>query len=315
MAALHSSTRITDRNADLSINSDTMSVSHFDLKGKDAAARTRKPSTRLPLKDISDNSSYHIKSATSKQAAKENAGIPTKTRDEKPFQKETSTNEVPLKKETSTNEVPLQEETTKNYTPFGKYDEKAMLDLADDFTDCGKDPLEVRAENLVMGGKSVLSAFKALEEYRLKYSTLNLESHKGFEEDVWYSRKLLHATDKENLSQPLQGGGMEKHAQKENVQQAEELPRSRSTKRSCEPFLFPDVRSLLMSENEGMQLDEGLTMPASISKACSILRAVADLNMGTSMYPKTKETQDEIERPNLLSFQFGEGDSHRVTPS
>ena len=65
-----------------------------------------------------------------------------------------------------------------------------------------------------------------------------------------------------------------------------------SKRSSCEPFVFPDVQS------------GGLAIPASVSKACSILKAVADLNMGggSSMY--SKETRDEIEKPNLSSFQF-----------
>eukprot|EP00250_Pteridium_aquilinum_P035671 c9792_g1_i1 orf=415-2766(-) len=298
MASLHSSTRIGDRNADLSINSDTTAV---DLLGKDMAARTRKSGTRIPLKEISDNS---IKVTLSKQGAKETNGPPIKARDELPVQKGSVAHELNLKGETAP-----------GHESLGKMDEKAMLDLASNLNDYVKDPLEVKAENLVMGGKSVLSAFKALEEYRLKYSNLNLESRKGTEETAWYSRQQPHDTDKENFSQPLQGSEMEKARPKANPLQAQDLPRSRSTKKSCEQFFFPDVQSLLMSENEGMQLEGGLTMPASISKACSILRAVADLNMGTPMYPKKKETQDEIERPNLLSFQFGEGDSHRVTLS
>ena len=104
------------------------------------------------------------------------------------------------------------------------------------------------------------------------------------------------------------------------------LTRSRSTnKRSCEPFLFPDVQSLLLMQenldsNEGSNMEGGgavrVTMPASISKACSILKAVADLNMGV-LYPQRKDRSNVeeiyIERPNLSSFQFGDGDSHRVT--
>jgi hypothetical protein len=67
-------------------------------------------------------------------------------------------------------------------------------------------------------------------------------------------------------------------------------------KRSFEPFVFPDVQSGVLN----------LTIPPSVSKACSILKAVADLNMGgggsLSMY--AKETRDEFEKPNLSSFQF-----------
>ena len=135
------------------------------------------------------------------------------------------------------------------------------------------------------------------------------------------------AREKESFSQPLAQGGSaldggvhENISEYDDVQARDEvlLTRSRSTnKRSCEPFLFPDVQSLLLMQesldnNEGSNMEGGegavrVTMPASISKACSILKAVADLNMGV-LYPQRKDKsnveENYIERPNLSSFQF-----------
>ncbi|KAI5066906.1 hypothetical protein GOP47_0017434 [Adiantum capillus-veneris] len=286
------STRNTDRMADVSINSDTTVASQFDLVGKDQAARTRRPPSRIPLKELNDNTT---RSFSSRLGTKEKIGAAAKAND--------------------AHDLQVKEERTKGYPSVGKTDEKVACDFPNSLNDYVKDSLEVKAESLVMGGNSVLSAFKALEEYRMKYSNSNSETYQGAEEDAWYSRPQPYTVDKEHFSQPLQGSEMGKALPKTNSQQAQELPRSRSAKKSCEQFFFPDVQSLLASENEGFQLDGGMAMPASISKACSILRAVADLNMGTSTYPKKKEVQDEIERPNLLSFQFGEGDSDRVTLS
>ncbi|MCO5550149.1 hypothetical protein L7F22_003631 [Adiantum nelumboides] len=280
----------SDRTADLSINSDTTAASQFELMGKDLT-RTRRPASRIPLKELTDNT---MRSLSLRPGIQESSGGASKKGDD-------------------AHEVQLKEEFSKSHPFLGKADEKVACDFSNTLSDYVKDPLEVKAESLVMGGKSVLSAFKALEEYRMKYCTSNLESNQVTEEDSWYSRPQHYDADKENFSQPLKGSEMGKALPKNNFQQTQELPRSRSAKKSCEQFFFPDVQSLLASENEGFQLEGGLAMPASISKACSILRAVADLNMGTSMYPKKKESQDEIERPNLLSFQFGEGDSDRVT--
>ncbi|KAH7332051.1 hypothetical protein KP509_20G065800 [Ceratopteris richardii] len=299
MTSLHSSARNNDRIADISINSDTSAASHFELVGKDISTRTRRATARAPLKEVNDN----VKKALSlKPAAKENGSTAEKTRDIFSVPKDDF--QQPRLKE--------------NLAKFGKVDEKALDSLPNNLAGYVKDPLEMKAENLVMGGKSVLSAFKALEEYKLKHSMPSSELHQGgAEEDVWYSREHSYAADKDNFSQPLQSSkDMLKGLQRSNLQESHGLPRSRSTKRSCEQFLFPDAQSLLLSENHhGLQLEGGMAIPASISKACSILRAVADLNMGNPTYTKRKEEQNEIEMPNLLSFQFGEGDCERPTVS
>jgi hypothetical protein len=303
------------------------------VQGKDLyTTRTKKLATRLPLKDISDNSTNHVldNPTFSKHAVKESTGMrlsDDKAQDLKDAANCNVVNSMKANPLSDNNDAKLK---------------TVMLDLGQDFDVGSKDPLEMKAESLVMGGKSVLSAFRALEEYRLKYANLNLEpgNDASRDDDVLYSR-LHHrpiAREKESFSQPLaQGetamaGGI--HEIRENIpgheEQVKEVPLTRSrsaNKRSCEPFLFPDVQSLLMmpetldGEEGNMEGEEGavrVTMPASISKACSILKAVADLNKGTCVvYPQRKEKshveENYIERPNLLSFQFGDGDSNRVT--
>ena len=271
---------------------------------------------------MSNNSANHAhgKPTPLKHIAKENASMQVKMSDEK----------VQILKDTSNGEVTSPVKANTGSIDHEANVKTAVLDLEQDFVVGSKDPLEVKAESLVMGGKSVLSAFRALEEYRLKYSNLNLDPHKGesCDDDVLYSRHHRpHAREKESFSQPLAQGGSaldggvhENISEYDDVQARDEvlLTRSRSTnKRSCEPFLFPDVQSLLLMQesldnNEGSNMEGGegavrVTMPASISKACSILKAVADLNMGV-LYPQRKDKsnveENYIERPNLSSFQF-----------
>lgn len=288
-----SMTKIIERHADVSINSDNPSLcqsDHAPSKAKDFS-RTRKVGDRLPLKEISDNSSFQGKSTATKQGFRECAGVIAKARDEVPSI-----------------------ETSENALRVGKAYPKAKPDqavitatnFADKFDKHREHSLEVKAENLVLEGKSVLGAFKALEEFRMKQDSVNPDVGKGVEGEMRYS----HQFASKSLIQSLHAENEKGLCERENSHQTQEFQRM-STKRSCEPFLFPDVQSLLMPESEGMEFDGGLTMPASISKACSILRAVADLNMGTSIYSKKKGSQDEIEQPNLLSFQFGGRDPQK----
>ncbi|KAH7387335.1 hypothetical protein KP509_16G017300 [Ceratopteris richardii] len=298
VAPFLSSTRSNDRNADLSINSDTTLASHFDPMGKDMAARTKKPVSRAPLKEISNVNS----SLPSRSRIKENHKSVPKASES-------------FREETDALSLPKDEYLINGNAVPEKNNVQALCDFSTNLNDCVKDPLETKAENLVMEGKSVLSAFKALEEYRLKYSYLNVEPHQDGNENLSYSRLQPYAAPKESCSQPLQGSlDMGKGPLKSAVRESHESPRLPSTKKSGEQFLFSDVQSLLISEKRS-QPEGGMAMPPSISKACSILRAVADLNMGNTVYSKMSEVQDEIERPNLLSFQFGEGNSGRVTSS
>ena len=151
---------------------------------------------------MSNNSTNHahVKPSFSKHTVKENASMQVKVSDEKAqILTDTSNGEVmsPVKANTGSIDHEANVKT-------------AVLDLEQDFVVASKDPIEVKAESLVMGGKSVLSAFRALEEYRLKYSNLNLDPHEGesCDDDVLYSRHHRpHTREKESFSQPLSQSG------------------------------------------------------------------------------------------------------------